>query len=170
MTQFSPTRWLCLILLLSVGLAFACAPIATANAPSHEASDKEAADDGPPVTEGEIEYMIELGKKEGVFEEKGRGQLLQSALEFSDTIAKEVMIPRTEAHFLQVDTPLDEALARVIEWGHSRIPVYVANRDEVLGVLYANSNMLDFGVRVGARDLSSFTESLLLSTFLSVRI
>ncbi len=93
--------------------------------------------DGPPVTEGEIEYMIELGSKEGVFEEKARGQLLQSALEFNETIAREVMIPRTEAHFLQVDTPLDEALAQITEWGHSRIPVYEANRDEVVGVLYA---------------------------------
>ena len=97
----------------------------------------KTANDGPPVTEGEIEYMIELGKKEGVFEEQGRGQLLQSALEFSETIAKEAMIPRTEAHFLQVDTALDEALSWVTKWGHSRVPIYAANRDEVVGVLYA---------------------------------
>ena len=72
-----------------------------------------------------------------MFEEKARGQLLQSALEFNETVAREVMIPRTEAHFLQVDTPLDEALKQITEWGHSRIPVYGVNRDQVVGVLYA---------------------------------
>jgi len=92
--------------------------------------------EGPPVTEGEIQYMIELGQREGVFQEEARGDLLKSALEFSEIIVKEVMIPRTEAHFLQVDTTLDEALAKVTEWGHSRVPVYGLNRDEVVGTLY----------------------------------
>ncbi len=92
--------------------------------------------EGPPVTEGEIQYMIELGQREGVFEEEARGTLLKSALEFSEIIVKEVMIPRTEAHFLQVDTTIDEALSQVTEWGHSRVPVYGLNRDEVVGILY----------------------------------
>ena len=96
-----------------------------------------ASSDGPSVTEGEIEYMIELGQKEGVFEEDARGELLTSALEFNEIIAKEIMIPRTQAHFLQVDTPLKEALEKAIAWGHSRIPVYGATLDQVEGVLYA---------------------------------
>jgi len=96
-----------------------------------------ASTDGPSVTEGEIEYMIELGQKEGVFEEDARGELLSSALEFNEIIAKEIMIPRTKAHFLQVDTPLKEALEKAIAWGHSRIPVYGATLDQVEGVLYA---------------------------------
>ena len=93
--------------------------------------------DGPSVTEGEIEYMIELGQKEGVFEEDARGELLTSALEFSEIIAKEIMIPRTQVHFLQVDTPLEKALEKAIAWGHSRVPVYGETLDQVEGVLYA---------------------------------
>jgi len=96
-----------------------------------------ASTDGPSVTEGEIEYMIELGQKEGVFEEDARGELLTSALEFNEIIAKEIMIPRTQAHFLQVDTPLKESLEKAIAWGHSRIPVYGATLDQIEGVLYA---------------------------------
>ena len=92
---------------------------------------------GPTVTEGEIEYMIELGQKEGAFEEPAQGTLMASALEFKETIAKEVMIPRTAAHFLQLDTPADQALEKVIAWGHSRVPVFGEDTDHVEGVLYA---------------------------------
>ncbi len=97
---------------------------------------KDAAD-GPTVTEGEIEYMIELGQKEGAFEEAAQGTLMASALEFKETIAKEVMIPRTAAHFLQMDTPVAQALEKVIAWGHSRVPVFGEDLDHVEGVLYA---------------------------------
>ena len=97
---------------------------------------KDAAD-GPSVTEGEIEYMIELGQKEGAFEEAAQGTLMASALEFKETIAKEVMIPRTHVHFLQMDTPVQRALEKVIAWGHSRVPVYGESLDHVVGVLYA---------------------------------
>ena len=97
---------------------------------------KDAAE-GPSVTEGEIEYMIELGQKEGAFEEAAQGTLMASALEFKETIAKEVMIPRTHVHFLQMDTPVQQALEKVIAWGHSRVPVYGESLDHVVGVLYA---------------------------------
>ncbi len=95
------------------------------------------ASDGPSVTEGEIEYMIELGQKEGAFEEPAQGSLMASALEFRETLAKEVMIPRTHVHFLQIDTPVKEALEKAIAWGHSRVPVYGKSLDHVEGVLYA---------------------------------
>jgi len=96
-----------------------------------------ASAEGPSVTEGEIEYMIELGQKEGVFEEDERGELLSSALEFSEIIAKEIMIPRTQVHFLQIDTPVEKALEKLIAWGHSRVPVYGQTLDHIEGVLYA---------------------------------
>ena len=97
----------------------------------------KTAADGPTVTEDDIEYMIEQAQKEGVFEEKGRGDLLTSALEFTEIIAKEIMIPRTQVHFLQVDTPIRAALEKVVVWGHSRVPVYGDNQDKLEGVLYA---------------------------------
>lgn len=103
--------------------------------------------DGPSVTEGDIEYMIELGAKEGVFEEETKGDLLHSAVEFGDVIAKEIMVPRTQVHFLKLDDTFEEAMARVVEWGHSRIPVYRETIDQVTGVLYAKDLL-----KVAARD------------------
>jgi CBS domain containing-hemolysin-like protein len=91
----------------------------------------------PVVTEEEIEYMIELGAREKVFEETERGQLLEAALEFGDTIAKEVMIPRTESFAIDAATSIKDAVNDVIMKGHSRVPVYDESIDEVVGVLYA---------------------------------
>jgi CBS domain containing-hemolysin-like protein len=93
--------------------------------------------EGPSVTEEDIEFMIELGAREKVFEQKGRGQLLEAALEFGDTIAKEVMIPRTKALALDSATTVEQALEQVISRGHSRVPVYHASIDQIDGILYA---------------------------------
>ncbi len=92
---------------------------------------------GPAVTEDEIEYQIRLGHDHAVFEEKEQGDLLMSAVEFSDTQVKEVMIPRTDIVGLEINTEVEVALDAVIKSGHSRIPVYRENLDNIAGLLYA---------------------------------
>lgn len=91
----------------------------------------------PPVTEDEIEYQIRLGHDQAVFEEKEQGDLLMSAVEFSETQVGEVMLPRTDIVGLEIDTDVRTALNAVIESGHSRIPVYKDNLDNITGLLYA---------------------------------
>jgi CBS domain containing-hemolysin-like protein len=84
-----------------------------------------------------------------VFEEQEQGQLLMSAVEFSDIMVKEVMIPRTDIFGLEKGTPLDEAVELIIEQGHSRIPVYEENLDQIVGLLYAK-DLLRFIQRCGS--------------------
>ncbi len=91
----------------------------------------------PTVTEGDIEYLLELGQREGVFQEEERAELIASVLEFGETIAKEAMVPRTEAHFLPLDLSLQEAVELLVGWGHSRVPVYETTPDQLVGLLYA---------------------------------
>ena len=95
-------------------------------------------DEGEPplVTEDEIEYMIDLGKREGVLE-ADRSEMLQSVLGFSDTMVKEAMVPRTDIFALEDTTTLQEALGKVVEKGHSRIPVFHDRLDNLVGLLYA---------------------------------
>src|SRR5690606_10424217 len=50
---------------------------------------------------------------------------------------REVMVPRIDMAALNVSTSLRDALAMIIEVGHSRIPVYEDNIDQILGFLYA---------------------------------
>jgi CBS domain containing-hemolysin-like protein len=96
----------------------------------------------PPVTEGEIEFQIRLGHDQAVFEEEAQGDLLMSAVEFSETTVKEVLVPRTEMFGLDVTTPVEEAADAVIENGHSRIPIYQDDLDHIIGVLHAKDLLL----------------------------
>ncbi|MCU0661047.1 MAG: hemolysin family protein [Myxococcota bacterium] len=91
----------------------------------------------PKVTEDEIGYHIRLGFDNQVFEEKEQGELLRSAVEFPETLVKEVMIPRTAIFGIDIATSFTDAVKAIIDHGHSRIPVYRGNLDDVAGLLYA---------------------------------
>ena len=88
----------------------------------------------PPVTSAEIEYLIEMGTREGVLDEV-KEELLNSVLEFADRVVKEVMVPRTRMVAIDRDAPPEEILRIVTENPYSRMPVYRDSIDNVLGVL-----------------------------------
>jgi len=88
------------------------------------------------VTAEEIEYLVDLGSREGSFSEE-RERLLRSVFEFPDTIVREVMVPRTDMVALSVDMDLDTIVDILVDCGHSRIPVYEDNLDEIQGLFYA---------------------------------
>jgi putative hemolysin len=88
------------------------------------------------VTEEELKTMVDAGEEEGLIEEEEKEMIL-SVLDFGDTIAREVMVPRIDIVALEVNTPFSEALNVVISAGHSRIPVYRVTIDDIIGVLYA---------------------------------
>lgn len=91
---------------------------------------------GNSLTQTDIEYWIEKGHDQGVFEQEEQGELLSSVLEFKHTMVKEIMTPRTDTQFLEIDTSIGEALEKVNEWGHSRIPVFEDSVDDIKGILY----------------------------------
>lgn len=91
---------------------------------------------GNGLTQTDIEYLIEKGNDQGVFEQEEQGELLTSVLEFKHTLVKEIMTPRTDTNFLETDTTIKEALDKVEEWGHSRIPVFEDSLDNIRGILY----------------------------------
>jgi len=93
-------------------------------------------DDPERVAELGLERMIEEGEEEGSIS-VDHAELLRSVLEFKNTVAHEVMVPRTQMVAIEVDTPLSEVLDLIIEEGHSRYPVYREKVDHVQGVLYA---------------------------------
>ncbi len=90
---------------------------------------------GPFITEGDIEYMINLGSKEGVLDEE-KEKLLQSILEFDDITIREIMIPRINMTTLPVDASTEDALKLAQTSPHSRIPVYDGHLDNIVGILY----------------------------------
>jgi len=90
----------------------------------------------PFVTEEELKMLLSVGHEEGVLEQEEK-EMIHSIFEFGDTTAKAVMTPKPDMVCLEVSTPLKEAAARIIEAGHSRIPVYEGTVDNITGVLFA---------------------------------
>ncbi|MBU1381342.1 hemolysin family protein [Myxococcota bacterium] len=88
------------------------------------------------ITQSEIEYIIEKSSTDGVFDQDDQGELLSSVIEFKYTIVREIMTPRTDTKFLSSNTTLQDALDHVQEWGHSRVPVFKDNLDNIVGILY----------------------------------
>src|SRR5450759_3699770 len=70
-------------------------------------------------------------------------EMLLNALELDNIAARQVMVPRTRIFSLPSDLNLDEALSRVVDEQHSRIPVYDPQRgpEHIVGVLYAKDLM-----------------------------
>jgi CBS domain containing-hemolysin-like protein len=90
----------------------------------------------PLVTEEEIKVMIQMGREAGVLAESEL-RLLHRIFEFSDSIVREVMVPRERIAGIDLNAKPEEVLDLLIEEGHSRIPVYRGSLDQVEGVIYA---------------------------------
>jgi putative hemolysin len=90
----------------------------------------------PFITEEEIKTMVDAGEETGIIEEDEK-EMIYSIFELSDTLAREVMVPRIDIIAVESKTPLQQALDLILEKGHSRIPVYEETIDNIIGLLYA---------------------------------
>ncbi len=86
--------------------------------------------------EEEIRTIVTEGHREGLLEGEAR-EMIEGVIELGDADVAEIMTPRTDMHMVQVDLAWDELLADVTSAGHTRIPVYDTNRDDIIGVLYS---------------------------------
>lgn len=85
--------------------------------------------------EEELEMMVDESTKQGGLEDI-QGRIMLSAIDFGDTTVHEVMIPRTDIVFCDVNMTLEEALKLCVQEGYSRLPVYENDIDSVVGILY----------------------------------
>jgi len=87
------------------------------------------------VSEEEIRMMINVGEETGVINETEK-EMIDGIFQFDDTLAKEIMTPRTNVFAIDIDTPLDELIDQVLEEQYSRIPIFEEDIDNIIGVLY----------------------------------
>ncbi len=83
----------------------------------------------------EIRSIIEVGKEKGVINETER-DMLDGIFEFDNRLAREVMTPRTEVEMIDVKEPVGNIITKVTNGNFSRIPFYLDEVDNVIGVLY----------------------------------
>jgi len=86
--------------------------------------------------------MVDITAEQGDLEQKEK-TIIHNIFELSETMVREIMVPRTDIKGLSIDTPLEEMLKAVEETGHSRFPVYRGNLDNIRGILYAK-DLLDY--------------------------
>lgn len=84
--------------------------------------------------EKEIQSIIDAGEEKGLIDPQS-GEMIQSILEFRETIVREVMIPRTEMIAIRSDATIEEILELTITHGHTRMPVYAGSVDNIVGIL-----------------------------------
>lgn len=87
------------------------------------------------VSEEEIRTMIDLGQEKGVFNETEK-EMINGIFEFDDTLAKEVMTPRTDVFAIDINEPNGSIISEILEEKYSRVPVYEGDIDNVIGILF----------------------------------
>ena len=86
------------------------------------------------ITEHELRSMVNVGQENGVIEREEK-QMIYNVFDFGDSAAKDVMIPRIDMTFIDVDSSYQELMDIFKEDMHTRFPVYEDNTDNVIGII-----------------------------------
>ena len=91
------------------------------------------------MTENELRTYVEVSHEDGVIESEER-EMIYNLFDFSDAVAKDIMIPRIDMASISEDAGYDEVMALFKECMYTRIPVYREDKDNIIGLI----NIKDF--------------------------
>jgi Hemolysins and related proteins containing CBS domains len=97
--------------------------------------EEEEAHEDEEVTDEEVQAYIDVGEEEGILE-ASEGKMIQSVVDFSDRVARELMTPRIDVLAFDATHPLDELARRFSESKYSRIPIYEGSVDKITGIVH----------------------------------
>jgi len=87
---------------------------------------------------------LEQHRMEGAVDEEEQ-EMIENVLELSDSTADEIMTPRTDVVAVEVDSDLQKVLETITSAGHTRVPVYEGNIDNIVGLIYAKDLLTEIG-------------------------
>ncbi|HVT22573.1 MAG TPA: hemolysin family protein [Mycobacteriales bacterium] len=87
------------------------------------------------TSEAELRDLVDLAEERQVIERSER-EMIHSVFELGETLAREVMVPRTDMVWIERNKTVRQALSLALRSGFSRIPVIGDNEDDVVGVTY----------------------------------
>ena len=102
----------------------------------------------------ELKLMLDISHDDGIIESE-KNKMLTSIFEFSDTIVREVMTPRTDAICISDKESVQQAIHLIITEGHSRVPVYEDKMDNIVGIIYAK-DLLNVPTTDGSPNVRKF--------------
>lgn len=88
----------------------------------------------PAITENELLTIVDVSHEEGVIESEER-KMITNVVDFGDSLAKDVMVPKMDVSFANVDATYEELYQCYTENTYTRMPVYRENRDTVIGII-----------------------------------
>jgi CBS domain containing-hemolysin-like protein len=94
------------------------------------------------LSDEELGTLIEMGEEEGALYE-GEAEMIQEIIKLGDKTAKDCMTPRVDSFMLPDDLTNEDAIARLKEKRHRRVPVYVDTPDQILGIIDVKLFLLD---------------------------
>ena len=115
---------------------------------------------GPLVNERELLGIVEAAAKEGVVEHEEH-ELIESIIEFGDTVVREVMVPRPDMVTIDHDSTVTGALDVAIEHGYSRLPLLgPGDDDDIVGLAYTKDLMRTEREGGGDRPVTDFMRNV----------
>lgn len=105
--------------------------------PAHFTAVERKSPEGPTVTEDDLENIIETVEDEGLIDEE-QSALLQSALDFDDVLAYEIITPRVDMLAIDIEDSLQDVIETASASPYSRLPVYEDTVDNIIGILHLN--------------------------------
>lgn len=99
------------------------------------------------VTEEEIRMMVDVGQEKGVIEDVQK-EMINNIFEFDDMDVASIMTHRTDMDCVDVDDPLNDIIEIAVECGHSRIPVFKEDQDNIIGVMYVKDLLKYIGTSI----------------------
>jgi CBS domain containing-hemolysin-like protein len=94
-------------------------------------------------TEEELKMLVSASHEEGVLEPEEE-EMLHSVFDFSDTVASEVMTPRTDMICVSATATVHQFVELALEHGHSRIPIYEQDLDNIFGLVHIRDGLRAF--------------------------
>ena len=91
------------------------------------------------MTETELKTYVDVSHEDGVIETEER-EIIYNVFDFSDAVAKDIMIPRIDMVSVSLDMSYDEVTAVFKEYMYTRLPVYEDDKDNIIGLI----NIKDF--------------------------
>jgi CBS domain containing-hemolysin-like protein len=136
------------------GVSFLLAPLAmlarVVDVALHRLADRDVPEADEESFEEDIRTIVSEGHREGLLEEEAR-EMIEGVIELGDADVSQIMTPRTDMLSIPASLSWEEMLDQVIHSGHTRIPVYGRNRDDIIGILHAKDLLTELAREPGQR-------------------
>lgn len=90
---------------------------------------------GNTMTESELRTIFDVSHEDGILETSEKF-MISNVVDFGDALSKDIMIPRADVVFADINSTYEELVSKFSEETYSRIPIYEESKDNVVGLLY----------------------------------